>query len=74
MAHSFSKRISGTTPYYNMIMRVAFPSTKTIVLSSVLFTTLGTGLSFLISMGTPASFLFGIVWGLVALTVPAFAS
>ena len=74
MAHSFSKRISGTTPYYNMIRRVAFPSTKTIVLSSVLFTTLGSGLSFLISKGTPASFLFGIVWGLVALTIPAFAS
>jgi len=74
LAHSFSKRISGTTPYYNMIRRVAFPSTKTIVLSSVLFTTIGTGLSFLISKGTPASFLFGIVWGLVALTVPAFAS
>ena len=74
MAHSFSKRISGTTPYYNMIRRVAFPSTKTIVLSSLLFTTLGTGLSFLISKGTPASFLFGIAWGLVALTIPAFAS
>ena len=74
MAHSFSKRISGTTPYYNMIRRVAFPSTTTIVLSSVLFTTIGTGLSFLIAKGTPVSFLVGIAWGLVALTIPAFAS
>jgi putative membrane protein len=57
-----------------MIRRVAFPSTTTIVLSSVLFTTIGTGVSFLIARGTPASFLFGIAWGLVALTVPAFAS
>jgi len=74
LAHSFSKRISGTTPYYNMIRRVAFPSTTTIVLSSVLFTTIGTGLSFLIAKGTPVSFLVGIAWGLVALTIPAFAS
>jgi putative membrane protein len=74
LAHSFSKRISGTTPYYNFIRRVAFPSTRTIILTSLISTTLGIGLSFLISEGTLGSFLFGMVWGLVALTIPSFAS
>ena len=74
MAHSFSKRISGTTPYYNLIRRVAFPSTRTIVITSLVFTTIGIGASFLISEGTTTSFLVGMVWGIVALTIPAFAS
>jgi len=74
LAHSFSKRISGTTPYYNLIRRVAFPSTRTIIVTSVLLTTLGIGLSFIISEGTVTSFLSGMVWGVVAITVPSFAS
>jgi len=74
LALSFSRRISGTTPYYNMIRRIAFPSTRSIILNSVLFTTFGIGLSFLIIKGTFGSFLYGMVWGVMALTIPAFAS
>jgi putative membrane protein len=74
LARSFSKRISGTTPYYNFIRHVAFPSTKTIILTSVLFSTVGIGISFVIAARTVAAFLVGMVWGLIALTVPFFAS
>lgn len=74
MAHSFSRRITGTTPYYNMIRRIAFPSTRTIIVNSILFTTFGIGLSFLISEGTPGSFLVGMVWGVATLAIPALAS
>ncbi len=74
MAHSFSRRITGTTPYYNMIRRIAFPSTRSIILNSVLFTTFGIGLSFLIAKGTPGSFLYGMEWGVMALAIPAFTS
>jgi len=74
LAHVFSKRISGTTPYYNFIRRVAFPSTRTIILASILFTTVGIGVSFLISLGTANSFVVGMGWGLVALAVPSFAA
>jgi len=53
---------------------VAFPSTKTIIIASVLFTTVGLGISFAIATRTAAAFLVGTVWGLMALAVPSFAS
>jgi putative membrane protein len=57
-----------------MIRHVAFPSTKTILITSLVFPTLGIGLSFLISQRTAGSLLFGVIWGAAALTIPAFAS
>ena len=74
MAHSFSRRISGTTPYYNMIRHVAFPSTRTILIASLLLPTVGIGLSFLISQGTRAALFFGLFWGAMAFTIPSFIS
>lgn len=74
MAHSFSKRISGTTTYYNLIRRVAFPSTRTIFISSLILTTIGIGLSFSFAERTLSSFLLGAAWGIMTLTLPSFAS
>jgi putative membrane protein len=74
LARSFSKRISGTTPYYNLVRRVAFPSTSTIVIASLILTTLGIGLSFSFAERGVTFFLFGAAWGIVAFTLPAFAS
>lgn len=74
MAHSLSKRVSGTTPYYNMIRRVAFPSTRAIVISSFLLATVGVGLSFLIAERAANSFLLGAVWGVMIFIAPYFLS
>jgi len=74
LARSFSKRISGTTPYYNLIRRVAFPSTRTIFIASLVLTTVGVGLSFSFAERTIAFFLIGAAWGIVAFTLPSFAS
>ncbi len=57
-----------------MIRRIAFPSTRSILLNSILFTTFGIGFSFLITKGTLGSFLYGMAWGVMALTIPAFTS
>lgn len=75
MALSFSKRLSGTKGYYNLIRRVAFPrSTEIIVIASVIFATVGIGVAFSIAQHAAVSFLIGAFWGLVILVVPSFAS
>jgi len=74
LAHSFSKRISGTTPYYNFIRKVAFPSTQVILASSLLYTTAGIGISFLIAEQSFSSLLTGAIWGVAMFTLPSFAS
>jgi putative membrane protein len=74
LALAFSKRISGTTPYYNLIRRVAFPSTRSIIESGVLFTTIGIGLSFLIAQRSVQSFVLGASWGILIFAVPSFIS
>ncbi len=74
MPYSFSKRITSTTPYYNLARRLAFPSTKTILLASLVLTTVGVGVSFSIAQRTPLYFLIGATWGLVAFALPSFAS
>jgi len=40
----------------------------------VLFTTVGTGISFFIAEGTVGALLIGLGWGLIALTVPSFTA
>jgi len=74
LALSFSKGISGTTPYYNLIRRVAFPSTRAIAISSILLVTFGVGLSFLVVEHTAKSFILGVTGGVVVLGVPALLS
>ena len=74
MAHSLSKRISATTLYYNLIRRVAFPSTSTITIASFLLATLGVGLSFVIAERATSSFLGGAISGLMIFVVPYFLS
>jgi len=74
MAHSFARRVSGTTPYYNLIRRVAFPSTTAIASSMVTLTTVGVGLCFLIARWSLTSFVSGILWGIVFLALPSVIS
>ena len=74
MAHSFTRRVSGTTPYYNLIRRVAFPSTTAIASSMVTLTTVGVGLCFLIARWSLTSFISGIIWGIVFLALPSIIS
>jgi len=74
LAHSFSKRISGTTPYYNFIRKVAFPSTRVILVSSLLYTTVGIGIAFLIAEQSLSSLLTGAIWGVTLFTLASFAS
>ena len=57
-----------------MIRHVAFPSTYTIIITSLVLPTLGIGLAFLIAQTTLRSLLFGVFWGAVALTIPSFVS
>ena len=75
MALSFSRRINGTRAYYNLIRRVAFPrSSSIIVIATLLFSTLGLGVSFLIAQRSVASFVAGALWGMIVLAVPSFVS
>ena len=74
MAHSFSKRISGTTPYYNFIRKVAFPSTRVILASSLLYTSVGVGISFFITGQNFASLVMGAIFGVVIFTLPSLPS
>lgn len=74
MAPSFAQRISRTTPYYNLARRVAFPSTRTIAIASLILTTVGVGLSFSLVERTVVSFFVGAAWGVMAFTLPSFVS
>jgi putative membrane protein len=73
LALSFSKRISGTKAYYNLVRRVAFPrSTSIIAVESFIFATLGIGMSFLMAQRSAMSFVVGASWGILILAVPSF--
>ena len=75
MAVSASKRIIGAKAYYNVVRRVAFPSsTNAIVLTSLLFATVGIGTSFVIARGSALSFFEGASWGIAILVLPSFVS
>jgi len=71
LTYSFARRVSGTTPYYNLIRRVAFPSTKAIAASMVTLTSVGVGLCFLIARWSMNSFVSGVMWGIVFLALPS---
>jgi putative membrane protein len=75
MALAFSRRISGTKAYYNLIRRVAFPRSSSIILiTSFVFSAIGLGASFLIAQRSLMSFLLGAWWGFTILLLPSFVS
>ena len=71
MVHSFTRRVNGTTPYYNLIRKVAFPSTSAILTTMCFFTTLGVGICFLITRLSVSSFILGLEWGVAYLAIPS---
>ena len=74
MAHSFARRVSGTTPYYNLIRRVAFPSTSAILAATLAFVSIGVGICFVIAGRMISSFVYGVIWGIIFLAVPDLVS
>jgi putative membrane protein len=75
LALSFSKRLSGTKAYYNLVRRVAFPkSTNVVFVTSFVSATLGLSISFSIAQRSAMSFVLGAYWGIMVLVVPAFVS
>jgi putative membrane protein len=75
MPLAFSRRVSGTKAYYNLIRRVAFPRSSSIVVAaSFVFSTLGLGVSFVIAQRSLMSFFVGSLWGLAVLLLPSFVS
>jgi putative membrane protein len=75
MALAFSKRISGTKAYYNLIRRLVFPrSSSIIVITSFVFSTFGLGASFLIAQRNLMFFFVGAWWGFTVLLLPSFVS
>jgi len=67
-------RIKKTTPYYNIVRRVAFPSTNTTLLSLFGVNVLGSTLAFLIADPTEGGLLRGLVAGLLVFLVPTLLS
>jgi putative membrane protein len=74
MVPSFARRVAGTTPYYNLIRKVAFPSTRAILTTMCFFTTLGVGICFVIAHWSPAPFALGLEWGIAYLAMPSLIS
>lgn len=64
-------KIKKTTPYYNLVRKVAFPSAKKIIVALVLINVLGSILAFGLMGRTVQSVLNGIVFGILVLTVPS---
>jgi putative membrane protein len=67
-------RIKKTTPYYNAVRRVAFPSTNKIVISLVTVDILGLALAFTIAAPTAFGLLQGLVAGLLVFMLPTILS
>jgi putative membrane protein len=75
MALAFSRRISGTKAYYNLIRRLVFPrSSSIIVIMAFVFSAVGLGASFLIAQHNLMSFFVGVWWGFMLLLLPSFVS
>jgi len=67
-------RIKKTTPYYNAVRRMAFPSTNMILISLFAVDLLGTALAFLITDPTQLGIVRGLVAGFVVFLVPTLLS
>lgn len=64
-------KIKGTTPYYNAIRKVAFPSLRTTVSFFLLMSTLGVGLGYLLAFRVVPLLIEGILTGLAVLFLPS---
>jgi len=67
-------RIKKTTPYYNAVRRVAFPSTEKILISLFAVDLLGITLAFLIADPSMSGLLWGFLAGLLVFLVPTLVS
>jgi putative membrane protein len=67
-------RIKKTTPYYNAIRRVAFPSTGVILISLFVLDLLGTTLAFSMSDATERGLIRGFLAGFLVFLVPTLLS
>jgi putative membrane protein len=67
-------RIKKTTPYYNAVRRVAFPSTISILISLLAVDLLGTALAFLVANPTQLGLVRGVTAGVVVFLVPTLLS
>jgi len=67
-------RIKKTTPYYNAVRRVAFPSANKIAISLVMVDILGLALAFTIVTPTASGFLQGLVAGPLVFMLPTILS
>jgi len=66
--------IKKTTPYYNAIRRVAFPSTNMMVVSILATDVLGIAMAFIIADPTVTGFLRGLMAGFLVFLVPTLLS
>jgi putative membrane protein len=67
-------RIKKATPYYNAIRRIAFPSTRMILVSLFVLDLLGTTIAFSISDPTQLGLVRGLSVGLLVFLVPTLLS
>ena len=67
-------RIKKTTPYYNVVRRVAFPSTNKILISLFTVDVLGTTLAFSITEPTFFGFLRGLAAAFLVFLIPTLLS
>jgi putative membrane protein len=67
-------RIKKTTPYYNAVRRVAFPSTNKILISLFAVDLLGVAWAFLITAPTQSGLIQGLTAGFLAFLVPTLLS
>jgi len=67
-------RIKKTTPYYNAIRRVAFPSSNTMVISIFAADVLGSAAAFVIADPTLSGFLGGLAAGFSVFLIPTLIS
>lgn len=74
MSHTSYLRIKKTTPYYNAVRRIAFPSTNNTVISLFSANALGITLAFLIADPAPTGFIRGLSAGFLVFLVPTLVS
>jgi putative membrane protein len=67
-------RIKKTTPYYNAIRRIAFPSTSKILISLLVLDLLGTTLAYFINDATQPGLIRGFSAGFLVFLVPTLLS
>ncbi len=74
MSRSSYLRIKKTTPYYNIVRRIAFPSTNVTVISLFAVNILGIALAFSIADFTASGLVRGVSAGLMVFLLPTLLS